>query len=177
VRKDEEIKKKWQEMIAMKSYIFPAKVKSINSDKAIVEFEGLQLPARLTSVINTNEERSFIIPELESDVLVAIINGDKKDLVIIAYSIIDELQIKANQITFNNGDKGGLINIEELTTKLNKLVSEVNTLKNQYNSHIHATTATVGTTTVVGVISPTISRAVSISEFDSSNYIDDKILH
>ena len=96
-------------------------------------------------------------------------------------SMIDEVENyylnAGSDITFNDGDNEGLINISELTSKLNNLKTEINSLITSYNSHIHVTTATISATPVVGVISPTTSQASSVSSFNKSDYEDTNVKH
>lgn len=54
------------------------------------------------------------------------------------------------------GDEYSAVRYEELKTQFDQLKSDFNDLVSKYNSHIHITTATVGTGPV-GVISPTTS--------------------
>lgn len=55
-----------------------------------------------------------------------------------------------------NGDKA--VRYSKLETAFNQLQSDFDSLVNTYNTHIHVTTATVGATAVVGVLSPTVSQ-------------------
>jgi len=52
------------------------------------------------------------------------------------------------------GDADNMVRYSELETAFNELKSDFNDLVNKYNSHIHTTTATVGTGPI-GVIAPT----------------------
>lgn len=54
------------------------------------------------------------------------------------------------------GDKYSSVRYEELKSQFDKLRDDFNDLVSKYNSHVHTTTATVGTGPV-GVISPTTS--------------------
>lgn len=55
------------------------------------------------------------------------------------------------------GDDYSAVRYEELKSQFDKLRDDFNDLVSKYNSHVHATTATVGTGPV-GVISPTTSK-------------------
>ena len=50
---------------------------------------------------------------------------------------IDQLSINAQDTNFNNGAKGGLINIQDLTNRLNLTVHALNSLITLYNAHVH----------------------------------------
>lgn len=84
--------------------------------------------------------------------------------------------INRENIIFNGGDLGGLIVIQKLTDRLNELKDTVNNLITQYNGHIHATTATVGTGPV-GVLSPTTSTATPALPFNKSDYENENVKH
>lgn len=84
--------------------------------------------------------------------------------------------INRENIIFNDGNFNGLVIIQKLTDKLNELKDTVNDLISKYNSHIHTTTATVGTGSV-GVISPTSNTAQLAKPFNRSDYENNKITH
>lgn len=84
--------------------------------------------------------------------------------------------INRDNIIFNGGALDGLVVIQKLTDKLNELKDTLNDLISKYNTHIHTTTATVGTGPV-GVISPTTSTARTAKPFDKSDYENTKIKH
>lgn len=70
-------------------------------------------------------------------------------------------------INFNGGGLKGLVEVEQLTQKLNTLVQQVNAFINVYNTHIHP--ASMGTT------SSTVSQATTVSTFNKSDYENTKI--
>lgn len=75
-------------------------------------------------------------------------------------------------VVINGGDNGGVINIEELTEKLNNLVKELEQMKLQYNTHTHNCTAP-GTPSGV----PVAPITQELSPFLASDYEDRKTLH
>lgn len=85
------------------------------------------------------------------------------------------VHINKEDIVFNGGELDGLVVIQKLTDKLNDLKDTVNDLINKYNSHIHTTTATVGSSAAVGVISPTTSSATPAKPFSKADYENTKI--
>lgn len=124
---------------------------------------------RLKSVVDNAEAGFVLFPAVGSVILASrILSGE--DFFMVSASEVDEVWLngKANE---------GLINISELTAKLNSLVDEVNALKDAYNSHIHTTTATVGGSTTPGVISSTTSTAQPASTFSKSDYEDETVKH
>lgn len=77
-----------------------------------------------------------------------------------------------DQVIVNQG-KYGVIDIVELTAKLNKLVQEVDTLRTLYNSHTHT-----GVSTGPGVSGTTASLDNKpITKFDKTDYEDTSFLH
>jgi uncharacterized protein involved in type VI secretion and phage assembly len=86
------------------------------------------------------------------------------------------IQIKANNdkgITLNDGKNEGMVKINELTQKLNKLVSEMETLRNQFNLHTHS-----GVTSGTSVSGPTPQQVTSpFSTFNKTDYEDKNCTH
>jgi hypothetical protein len=96
------------------------------------------------------------------------INGD------IAIYAADSINIiSGKEVIVNGGANGGVINIEELTEKLNKLVSEVEELKSKFNSHTHP-----GVKTGPGVTGVTTqSHNKTFTKFNKSDYEDTNFQH
>lgn len=78
---------------------------------------------RLRASLSDRERQIVLVPKVESAVTLGSLSGDLNDLVVIQ---VDEVE----QIIINGGQLGGLVNIEELTAKINELVDA-------YNSHTH----------------------------------------
>lgn len=81
-----------------------------------------------------------------------------------------DINIKSKgTIIINNGNNEGLINIIELTNKLNQLVDQYNTMVELYNTHTHQ----------VGTLTSTVSSGLSekATKFDKSDYEDIKVKH
>ena len=77
-----------------------------------------------------------------------------------------------NGIAINNGDNGGVINIQQLTNKLNNLQQELEQLRSLFNSHTH-TSASSGSPT-----SPNLQPDTSpFSKFNKEDYEDTKFIH
>jgi hypothetical protein len=101
-------------------------------------------------------------------------------LSILAKSEEDGIVISANKIFLNSSDtieanhgKEELISINNLTDKLNKLVSEVEDLRNKFNGHTHQ-----GVKSGTDTSAPTINQAAKpISSFNKEDYADKAFLH
>lgn len=77
-----------------------------------------------------------------------------------------------NGIFGHDGEKGGLINIDDLTKKLNNLQSELEALREAFNSHIH-TSASPGSPTS-STLEP---HSKPFSRFNKDDYEDKTFLH
>jgi len=117
----------------------------------------------------------FITPSVGSNVVVTFKNKDYGFLS--SWTTIDSIVAKQGEWVFNDGSNNGLIKITELTEKLNNLVSEINSLKDIFNSHIHTTTATIGATAVPGVIAPTTTTGSGVSNFSKDDYENENVKH
>ena len=151
------------------SALILAKVKNVDGQTCTVTIDDLELAdVRLRAVVNDEESGILVTPADGSFVMITdLSNGDKRDWAVVMYSEIDKVE-------FNGGKKDGLININDLTDKLNNLVDEVNDLKDKFNGHVHQGTGYAGAALS---IQPTTSTASAATKFDKSDYEDDKITH
>ena len=144
------------------SHFMNAEIVSVDSETCTVKRNGLELSdVRLGAVVNSNTKNLVIKPKIGSLVLIAdLSNGQMRDLVIIGWSEVDS-------ITVNGGDLGGLIKIQELTDKLNSLVTK-------FNAHTHqvSTTGTAAAQTGMAV-----ATAGTATQFSKSDYEDENIKH
>ena len=85
-------------------------------------------------------------------------------------SQIDKIVIDTDLVQFNGGSNEGIVNINDLTSKLNSLITEINALKTFINTHIHVAG---GRPTTI----PTPVFAGNFSNFNKTDYEDDKIIH
>ena len=89
-----------------------------------VEIGGIAVPdVRLRASEAADGGQMLVTPKTGSAVIVGSLSGDLTQLVVLA---IDH----AESITLNGGKLGGLINIEQLTQKINELVQA-------FNAHTH----------------------------------------
>lgn len=101
-------------------------------------------------------------------------------LSILANSSKDGIVISANKIFLNSSEtieanhgKEELINITDLTKKLNQLVREVEVLRNNFNTHTHQ-----GVKSGTDTSAPTVNQvAKPISQFNKEDYADKSFLH
>jgi hypothetical protein len=102
-----------------------------------------------------------LVPAVGSQVVVTFLN--RSDAFVSMFSQIDKVFIKSNFCTFNTGDKGGLINIEDLESELNGLVNELTLELTKIQ------TAIIG---VGGAYTPG-----SLTQFDKEDFEDETIKH
>lgn len=103
----------------------------------------------------------LLIPTVGSDVIIAYLN--KNTAFVILCSEVDKVII-------NGGNNDGLVNIVDLTTKLNQLISEIKTLKQDYVSHTHPTPSGPSS-------APTVPFTGTFSNFNKTDYEDINVTH
>ena len=177
-----EIKNKIRAMVGKNTpLLLTGKVKSVDGETCTVSIGDLTLTdVRLRSVINGEDSKLLITPAEDSYVTIIDLSGDLRETEVIGYSQIEAIDIETSKdinikcngtITLNKGDHDGLVNIKDLTEKLNKLVR-------QFNSHTHSGSfegtingvAAAGTVTLNGPM----ARA---DQFNKDDYEDDKVKH
>ena len=67
------------------------------------------------------------------------------------------VKFKADGTLELNGATDSAVLYSKMLAEFNKLNAKYDDLVSKYNAHIHITTATIGATTVPGIISPTVS--------------------
>ena len=134
------------------------------------EVSGIRLRASLSD----NDRQILVVPKVDTAVVVGSLSGDLADLVVLKADEIERIEV-------NGGQLGGLINIDDLTDKLNKLVNEVNALKNAFNGHTH--TGTISGSCPTGDVSGSCScsapleKAQNASKFNKDDYEDTTVTH
>lgn len=154
---------KWQNKQEL--YTKKGKVESVNDNSIlIIPNDGsAKIDVELTTIGNETEG-IMLIPAVGSVVRIAYESPTQAYLV--SCSQIEQIKI-------NGGNNGGLINISEITEKINGLVSEIKDMKSYLNTHIHS-----GVTTGSGISgSPGSPFTGSFSDFEKDSYEDTKIIH
>lgn len=82
------------------------------------------------------------------------------------------LESDGDIITLNGGDNKGVVNIQDLTDKLNQLIQDLNSFKVSYNLHTHTCPATASPTST-----PVAPYTENFSTFNSSDYEDKHLTH
>ena len=84
------------------------------------------------------------------------------------------ITIKSNTvIKFQNGSNDGLININELTNKLNQTISELEALRSSFNTHTHSGVQSGGGTSAI----PLQQITKAFSKYDKNDYEDKNCIH
>lgn len=143
-----------------------------------IEIKDVMLMAAL-------DDGLLLTPAVDSNILV--IKSEKVPPYAIMYSELtkvsaivgdNNVEITSDGIQLSGNTFGGLIKIQELVTKINRLESKVDDLITKYNSHIHITTATVGATPTPGVIAPTTTSETPIgTQTQKSDLENETIKH
>lgn len=150
--------------------------------KPLWEFHGWginQIPDMLDGVnkcgIVTPEGNLIVLDDEDGSLTVKFsgpitIQSDKEVSVMAASSIM----VKSDQsICFNDGDNQGMINIKDLTDKLNYLVQQLETLRQIFNTHVHS-----GVTTGPGSSAiPVTQASAPFRQFNQIEYEDLSIIH
>ena len=134
-------------------------VNSVNGCLCEVQIGGIAIPdVRLRSSELDDDGQMLVTPKIGSAVTVGSLSGDLSQLVVLQVDHIETIVI-------NGGKLGGLINIEQLTDKINELVKT-------FNNHTHNVTVSHpgGTFT-------TVKPGSSASSFKKGDYEDVKIKH
>lgn len=123
-------------------------------------------------ILNNQDENSYI--RIENDYF--FIKRQDSMLEIMNDSIslqTEKFNINADLTTFNGGNKGGMVLINDLTSKLNGLVQEISTAFSTLNNHTHmfAWAGTSGSSTT----QPMMQNISNPSQFNASDYESDEI--
>ena len=139
--------------------IYQGIVRSVTGNLCEVTVGGITIPGvRLKASEMDDNGKMLITPEIGSAETIGSLPGDLAELVVLQVDHIETIVI-------NGGKLGGLINIEQLTDKINELVEA-------FNGHTHQVTVSHpgGTFT-------TVKPTSSAKSFKKDDYEDAKIKH
>lgn len=135
-------------------------VKSVSGILCEIEVGKLVVPdVRLRASETADDGEILLIPKVGTAVVFGSLTGDLSQLVVLQVDHIESIKATGS-ITINEGKLGGLVNIEDLTNKLNTLVQS-------FNTHTH--TGNMG--------APTTPPVAQAQTFNKSDYEDTKIKH
>lgn len=133
--------------------IYQGIVNSVDGCLCEVQVGGIAIPdVRLRASEMDDDGQMLVTPKVGTAVIFGSLSGDLSQLVILQVDHIETIVI-------NGGKLGGLINIEQLTDKINELV-------NTFNNHTHT-----------GVHGPTGTPNGTANNFDKGDYEDETIKH
>lgn len=133
--------------------IYQGIVKAVRGNVCDVEIGSMVVPdVRLRASESEDDGEMLITPKVNTAVTVGSLSGDLTKLVVLK---VDH----AESITINGGKLGGLINIEQLTDKMNELIRT-------FNNHTH-----------MGTHGPTQAPLQQASQFSKGDYEDESITH
>ena len=139
--------------------IYQGIVKSVDGNLCEVTVGNINIPGvRLKASELADDGLMLITPKVGSAVIIGSLSGDLTELVVLQVDHIETIVI-------NGGKLGGLINIGQLTDKINELVKS-------FNSHTHQVTVSHPGGTLT-----TVKPMESAKTFDKGDYEDVKIKH
>ena len=162
-------------------YSIIGKAVNVNEDERTCDLEPIEDEAtregiRLQSAID-GDNGFVLIPKENSFIVVSFF--DSRTGFVSLTSELEKIIWDVELTQINGGDNGGLINIEPLIDKINQLEDALNSHIKIFNSHIHITTATVGTGPP-GVIAPTTPGDTTntiVPTTSKSDLEDTSVLH
>jgi hypothetical protein len=125
-----QIQKKLKEITdpnGKQSVVFPAEVVSISGNTCVVKVDNLELSdVRLKSVVDNETEQLLVTPEIGSFVLVVdLSNGEYRDLAVIKYSKVTEINIKTTTNDFEVAMAKGKISIKNNNYSLKEAFDDI----------------------------------------------------
>lgn len=187
-KKEKELINKLIELGKSPKQVFQARVIAVDETNKTVEVEdanGLTFyEVRLKSAINDNGEGIITIPEIESDVLVGLINNNEQALYVVMTDKVSKVTGKVGKSTFeitaegvvinkkeNEGEaNGGILIAKEVVDELNLIKKDINSLKEQLGSKWIPVANDCGLAlhTALSAWSPAALDAISTSDFTNS---------
>ena len=147
--------------------IYQGIVNSVDGNLCEVQIGSMAIPGvRLRASESADEGEMLVTPKVGSAVTLGSLSGDLSQLVVLQVDHIETIVI-------NGGKLGGLINIEQLTAKLNAIEDDINSLK----------TAMSGWTPVAQDGGAALKASVStwsgqpLSKSKRGDYEDEKVKH
>lgn len=141
--------------------LYQGLVKAVEGEVCTVEIDGLEIPdVRLRATQAKSSRAYLVVPKVGSGVLVGSLSGDLSTLAVLSVDEAERIELHG-EVILNAGRNGGLINIDDLTNKLNEVIQQI-------NSHTHAAAAPG---------SPTSMPIKPIQPLMASDYEDKQVRH
>lgn len=130
---------------AVPSSLVPGKVTSVDKEKRTCDIEREGQPelfgVRLNAIIDNTESHCTVFPKEGSFVIAGLMGGA---YVVLVTSEVESLEGKIGEQSFvfntdgwayNNGKLGGMVKIEKMVEWMDKVYSDLQTLKTQLQTH------------------------------------------
>lgn len=142
-----------------------------NARTCDVEVDGgyKRLGVRLRAIENGEQKGLILYPTVGSYVHISMSDNNRNIWYLSMVSEVDNIEL-------NGGQFGGLIKIQEMVDKVNRLENKVNDLVTKHNTHIHITTATVGPSATPGTIAPTTTTETPIAPLTHVSDLENPIV-
>ena len=135
-------------------------VKKVDGLEVVVQMGSTEVTAQLRATAIKQDGQILMTPAVASAVVIGSLSGDLTHLVVLAMDRCDKIEMKG-EVVLNGGQYGGMIRVDDLTTKLNDLVRA-------FNTHTHVVDIPKAITATI----PTPAKP-----FVRSDYEDTKIKH
>lgn len=131
----------------------------IDGLEAVIRMGSTEVAARLRATALPGDGQLLITPAVDSAVVVGSLSGDLTELVVLAVDKADRIEM-TGEVVINGGGRGGIVNVGDLTDRLNKLVET-------FNTHTHIESG--GSTTLV--------PSSVLAAFRRGDYEDNRVKH
>lgn len=132
-----------------------------------VSIDGLSVPdVRLRASTQVDGAQLLLRPAVGSVVIVGTLTGDLDHLVVLSMD-------QAKEVVINGGELGGLIKVEELTSRFNALERDVNQLKQILSAWTPIPND--GGASLKGAVSSWAGRQLTLTK--RGDYEDEKVKH
>ena len=132
-----------------------------------VSIDGLSVPdVRLRASTQVDGAQLLLRPAVGSVVIVGTLTGDLDHLVVLSMD-------QAEEVVINGGELGGLIKVEELTSRFNALERDVNQLKQILSAWTPIPND--GGASLKGAVSSWAGRQLTLTK--RGDYEDEKVKH
>lgn len=125
---------------------FTATLVSIQGNTCTIDVGGLELDGvRLKPTTERTDDEFLFVPAEGSRVLVGSLSGDLGNLFILRADTVSRLEVRTgnmsltidrSSIVMNDGKLDGLVNIRQLTDRMNMIERDINALKTVFNSWV-----------------------------------------
>lgn len=128
---DELIQALVKPLIEVQSY--PAEVVSVDTDNETCKVKPIgnrseRGDVRLTGVIKNKNSRHMLVPKVGSAVVVGIMDNNPRMRFLQQYSEIEKIVIDCEEVVYNDGNNGGLVNWPDAKAELDKEKARVDAI-------------------------------------------------